>query len=376
MTYIFILSLSIILYVYFGYPLFLLILSKLKPISVEKKDIYPMVSLIISVYNEESLIEKKIRNTLELDYPKNLLEVIVASESNDQTNEIVKKYKNFGIKLIAFENRQGKPATLFKVVPISKGEILVFSDANAMYDKMAIKKMVRSFNDKSVGCVSGMMRYKNPKGTSSGKGETAFWNYENYLKKISSGAVTGSIFALRRDAYLPLNKYRGDDFELTVNAVIHGYKVVFEEEALSYEEVYDTTEKEYNRKVRVVSWNFESALMLLREALKKKKFFILFKILSHRTLRWLAPFFLIMLLISNLMIVLNYDSLIYKCVLGCQIFSYLIGALSFIADKYYNKKLLTIFWVPYYFCMVNYAAFVGVNKVLFKKTGTLWEVNR
>lgn len=364
------------LYVYLGFPFLLLILSKIKPDRVKKKEFFPTVSLIISVCNEEDIIEQKIKNTLELDYPKELLEIIVASESNDRTNEIVKKYERSGIKLIAFSNREGKAATLFKIVPVSKGDILLFSDANAIYDKLAIKKIARNFNDEKVGCVGGRMQYLNPAASISGKGEMTFWDYENFLKKMSSGAVAGSIFALRREAYLPLNKYRGDDFELSIRAAINGYKVVYEEEALSYEEVYETTKKEYKKKVRVISWNLESALMLFPEALKKKRFFIAFKILSHRILRWLVPFFLIALFVSNLVLVFNNDGSVFKYFFWSQIFLYLSALVGFIIDRFSKLKRANIFWLPYFFCLVNYAALIGTSKTLFRKTGTLWEVER
>lgn len=377
MFYVFLLSLCLIFFIYLGYPILLLLISIIKKEKIDKNDnFYPSVSLIISSYNEEGIIEEKIKNSLQLDYPKELLEVIIASESTDNTNSIVRKYEDRGIKLIASANREGKPATLYKVVPLSKGDILVFSDTNAMYDKMAIKKLVRNFYDKRVGCVTGKMRYKNPNNSNSGKGESVYWNYENLLRKLSSGVITGSIFALRRDAYFPLSKFRGDDFELSMNAAINGYKVVFDEDAHSFEEVYENTEKEYTRKVRVISWNFESALMLFRESVKKMRFSISFKILFHKILRWLVPFYLIILFFSNLFLILQNESSAYTYFFLCQSLLYLSALVSLVMERMYKVKLPGVFWFPYYFCMVNYAAVIGTGRMLLGKTGRLWEVNR
>ena len=137
---------------------------------VNKKEIYPYVSLIISAYNEENVMRQKIENSLELDYPKEKLEIIVASESTDKTNEIVKEYKDKGVTLYAYEKREGKRATLYRTVPLAKGEIIVFSDANAIYKKDAVKKIVRNFSDKRIGCVSGRLRYINQKRSIIGEG--------------------------------------------------------------------------------------------------------------------------------------------------------------------------------------------------------------
>ncbi|MBI5206282.1 MAG: hypothetical protein HY934_00660 [Candidatus Firestonebacteria bacterium] len=254
---------------------------------------------------------------------------------------------------------------------------MVFSDANAMYDKQAIKMLVRNFYDKRVGCVTGLMRYENPEVSNSGKGENSYWNYENFLRKFSSGIITGSIFALRRESYLPFDKFRGDDFELSMRCAINGYKVVFEEEAHSFEEVYGTAVQEFNRKVRVVSWNFESALLLLKEAFGKRKFNIFFKLISHKLLRWLISFFLFFLFISNLFCVFNYPQfMLLKLFFWGQIFFYFLALIGFFGDKFLSQKLTHIFWIPYYFCLINYAALVGIAKVFLKKTEPLWEVNR
>ena len=161
MEIIFWLSFSLIFYVYFGYPLFLLIANKLiKEKPVDRRDIYPTVSLIISAYNEETCIEEKIKNSLELEYPEESVEIIVVSDgSSDGTNEIIERLNSPRLKSFFLEKQRGKTAAQNLAVENSTGEILVFTDANALFKKDALKKIVRNFNDNDVGGVCGELQY-------------------------------------------------------------------------------------------------------------------------------------------------------------------------------------------------------------------------
>jgi poly-beta-1,6-N-acetyl-D-glucosamine synthase len=374
---IFYISLLLIFYPYFIYPAILWMLSFLFEKKIKKENIYPPVSLIISVYNEEKLIEEKIINSLAIDYPKEKLEIIIASESNDKTDEIVRKYKNRGIKLYKFSNREGKAATLYRVVPEAKGEIIVFSDANAIYKKDAIQKLINNFSDERIGCVSGRMCYEKSEGDVSGGGEIAYWNYyEFFIKKISSrllslsGGVSGSIFALRKKAYFPLNRYRGDDFELSINAAINGYGVILEAEAISLEKASETLGKEFKRKVRMISWNFKSACLLLTEALRRSRIFISFQILSHKIVRWLAPFFIITFFISSMFLIK--EGMFFKIFFLAQVLFYSVSLFGL----FFQESKLKLLLLPSYFCMVNYAAILGVFASIFKKDEILWEKSR
>ncbi len=184
----------------------------------------------------------------------------------------MRQYAGRGIVLHAYENREGKSATLFRTEPQACGEILVFSDANALYHRDAIRKLVRNFADPRVGCVSGRLTYVNPKETAIGQGETAYWEFEFLLKGMLSrimklsGGVNGSIFAIRKSLYLPVDRFRGDDFELSNRIQIAGHGVILEPEALSFEEASATSRQEFRRKVRLATWNLQSTLILMREA--------------------------------------------------------------------------------------------------------------
>lgn len=368
-------SIAVLLYIFFGYPVILGILSFLFSKKVNKDESYcPSVSLIISAYNEENIIREKIENSLELDYPKEKLEIIIASESTDKTNEIVEEYKDKRVVLYGYANREGKRATLYRTVPLAKGEIIVFSDANAMYRKDAVRNLVRNFADKRIGCVSGRLKYINKKESSIGEGESAYWEYDFILKKLASrlfslgGGVNGSIFALRKELYNPIDKYRGDDYEISCRVEIGGHGVVIEPEAISYEEPSETSRQEFKRKVRLATWNFKSTVLLLREAIQKRRLFTAFILFSHRFLRYTMPVWIFLLFASNIFLLENN----LKYFFYLQSIFYFFALVGFVTEKK-GFKVNTIFLIPFYFCMVNCAAFLALIKNLSGKTEMLWE---
>lgn len=379
MLILFIFALFVLIYIFLGYPAILMVLSGLFGKEVDKKEIYPHVSLIISAYNEEEIIRQKIENSLELSYPKEKLEIIVASESTDETNEIVGKYENEGVVLCAYEKREGKRVTLYRTVPLAKGEIIVFSDANAMYEEDAIKKVVRNFSDSRIGCVSGRLKYLNTKHSAIGKGETTYWEYDLVLKKMTSrlfslagcGGVNGSIFAIRKELYNPIDKYRGDDFEISARVQLGGYGVVMEPEAVSYEQSSDNTRQEFSRKVRLATWNFRSSLILLAEALRKGRLLTAFLLFSHRFLRYTIPIWLTLLFASNIFLLST--SLVYFFFL--QLIFYFLAFVGWITER----KGLSVSWlclIPFYFCMVNLAGALALVKNTSGKTEMFWDKAR
>lgn len=370
----FFVSMFLLIYIYFGYPIMLMILSTIFRKTVDKKDITPSISLIISVYNEENIIRQKMENSLSLDYPSNNLQIIVASESTDKTNVIVREYEEKNIILCAFDKREGKRATLYRTVPLAKGEIIVFSDANALYEKDALKKIARNFHDPRIGCVSGRLKYVNPKKTAIGMSEKAYWEFDIYLKKLASkmlalgGGVNGSIFAIRKELYNPIDKYRGDDFEISCRIEIAGHGVILEPEAISYEESSENSRQELRRKIRLATWNIKSALILLREACNKKRFLTAFILISHRLLRYSSPLWLIGLFISNMF--LSNDP--FQYFLFLQSAFYLFAVLGWAFEKKEIRANI-IFRIPFYFCLMNYAGFLSIFKLITGRTEMLWE---
>jgi len=377
MIFVFIFSCLILIYTFVGYPVILGILSGLFGKKVIRKEIYPYVSLIISAYNEEKIIRQKIENCFELDYPKDKLEIIVASESVDKTNDIVREFEGQGVILVDFAQREGKRATLFKTLPLAKGEIIVFSDANAMYRRDAVKKLVRNFSDNRIGCVTGRLKYRRSKGSSIGKGETAYWEFDYVLKMLASrlfsmgGGVNGSILAVRKKLYDPIDKFRGDDYEIACRVEIKGYGVIIEPEAVSYEESSETSRQEFGRKVRLASWNLKSTILLLTEALKGKKLLTAFILFSHRFLRYTTPLWLLSMFVSNTFLLSGF--FLYTFVL--QLLFYGLALIGLIMEKA-TFRVNLVFLFPFYFCMVNYAALIGLIKNASGKTEMLWEKAR
>lgn len=373
----FAISLAVLVYIFIGYPLVLALLSGLLARPVRRRDITPEISLIISAYNEQDVIREKLENTLALDYPREKLEVIVASEAADGTNAIVRQYADRGIVLHAYENREGKAATLFRTVPRARGEIVVFSDANALYHRDALRKLVRNFADPHVGCVSGRLTYVNPNGTAIGQGETTYWEFEFLLKGMLSrmmklsGGVNGSIFAIRKSLYLPVDRFRGDDFELSNRIQIAGHGVILEPEALSFEEASATSRQEFRRKVRLATWNLQSTLILMREALSAGDVLTAFILFSHRFLRYTTPLWLGSLFVSNLFLLEGALAWLF----ALQVLFYLMAAAGFMLEKR-RLPVKTLFLLPFYFCMVNGAALLALMKNCTRKTDILWEKAR
>jgi len=224
----FFIVLGCIIYSYAGYPLVLLLMGIFRGRKKEQSEHrYPSVALIISAYNEERVIREKIKNSLKLNYPKDRLRIIVASDGSiDATNEIVREFEGRGVQLRAFEKREGKSATLNRSVLGIEEEIIIFSDANSFYQEDALEKLVRGFIDHHVGCVVGRLIYIDNL-SYVGRGEGIYWRYESYLNKLESrlGSVlvaTGTIFAIRRELFRPVMQDVANDFQLPAEVAMQG----------------------------------------------------------------------------------------------------------------------------------------------------------
>ena len=376
---IFLVLLVIIFYIYFGYPVILILLGFLKRSELFKKgDNIPKVTLIITAHNEGKIIRQKIENSLSLDYPKEKLEIIVASDgSTDDTDEIVAEYENWGVKLEPLVERRGKTAAQNDAVSNSSGEVIVFSDANAMYAKDAIKKLVRNFDDKRVGCVCGELKYTNLSESVAGKSESLYWKYEKFLKRKESQissllGVTGSIYAVRRALYVPLKQDIISDFVEPLEIVRNRHKVVYEPEAISFEKASADMKTEFERKTRIVTRSIRG-LFNERELLNPFKYGIFsIQLISHKLLRWTVPLFLIGLFVSNLFLWDNGN--VYRSLLIFQIVFYLSALVGWLFELIGSQ--IKLFYIPYYFCMVNLAALIGWFKYLTRQKEVIWDTVR
>lgn len=363
-----------IAYSYVGYLSLLTLFALFRKRSIRKSEIYPRVSLIIAAHDEEKAITNKIKNALALDYPKDKLEIMVASDcSTDRTDEIVSAFQQQGVRLVRQQERRGKTAAQNLAAKYATGKILAFSDATTIYDSDALRKLVRNFNDPKVGCVGGEERFIKPGGTLVGEEVGLFWKYEQLLRQRECEfntliGVSGCIFAIRKEFYESLPESLIEDFALPLKVASKGYRVVYEKEAVGYEETVFTGSGEFARKVRIVVGGI-NGLVHMPHLLNPFRYPLLaFQLISHKIFRWLTPFFLLMLFWSN--ISLLYQSPIYYAFGVLQSLCYGLAFLGFLFQEVREKPRL--FRIPYYFCLVNLAALVGILRFLCGERKVAW----
>lgn len=366
---IFIFFIGLILYVYVGYPLLILLLAMFRRRKVHSDDAFePTVSLIVAAYNEEQTIAAKLKNCLELDYPRHKLELIVFSDaSTDRTDEIVKGYEKDGIILLSLTERSGKTAGQNLAVTRAQGEIIVFSDANAYWRPDAVRKIVRNFHDPSVGCVCGELIYFSRDKTLIGDAEGVYWSYEKLLKRLEDRAASilganGSIYALRKALYVPLPEDIISDFIEPLKIIEQGYRTIYEPAAISYEPPTTNFAEEYQRKKRIINRSFY-ALLYYRSLLNPIKHLVLsWQLVSHKILRWLIPFYLPIIFVVNLLLI---ESAFFQLTLALQILFYLTAWLGFWLERMRWHQVL--FYAPFYYCLVNLAALEAIVSFFIKR---------
>ncbi len=327
---IFFLLIFLVVYSYLIYPAAIWVLTRIRRNSWAKREISPRVTMIISVYNEEKVIGAKIRNVLSLNYARELLEVIVASDgSTDRTNEIVSGWKDPRLTLKAFTGRAGKTACLNRVVPGAKGRIVVFTDGNSMYAPDTVTKLVKSFFDPEVGLVTGWTRYNGGAERSGGiysrlEMKTKYW--ESLLS--SCVGADGAIFAMRKELFNPLEESDINDFVLPLQVISQGKRVVLDPEIFCSEPLLERGEDEFDRQARITN-------RTLRAIWKYKKFLnpfshgcFSFFLFSHKVLRYLAPFLIPGVFLLNLML-LGTSSL-YIILLFIQMVILTLGLVNFL----------------------------------------------
>lgn len=367
-------SLIMLFYIYFGYPTLVLLLSSIRPKQVKKGFYQPKVTILIAAFNEESHIEATIKNKLELSYPKEAIEIIVISDaSTDNTDDIVKKYVNEGVRLLRQEPRSGKTAALNLGVQRAAGEILVFSDANSIYEHNALAFLVRNFNDPEIGYVTGKMVYTNPDGTVIGDGCSAYMKYENYLRKLETKVgsivgVDGGVDAVRKSLYQPMNPEQLPDFVLPLRVIEQGYRVVYEPMAILREPALQSSKDEYKMRVRV-SLRALWALYDMKHLLNIKRYTVFsLELFSHKYLRYMAFIFLISLYVSN--IALLGENNYFKILFVVQNLFYLAVLLSFTLERLgWSSRIL---YVPYYFTLINLASAHAFIKFITGQKQVIW----
>lgn len=375
MKFLFYLSVIALFYAMIGYPIVLLILDKF--IKRENKQDYtfkPFVSVIISAYNEEDVIEKKLENIIKTKYPS--YEVIIANDSsNDRTVEIcekfIKEHPDYNIRVNTVKNHLGKTNAQNEAVEVANGEIIVFSDANSMFKEDAIDELVSYFTSDDIEYVCGSLIYMEDDDVSSVVAENTYWNFELRMRKIESNIKTivngnGAIYAVRKADYRHIDLVNSHDYELPLYAGLNHKRALYNPKAIAVEKAGQTTADEFKRKVRMQRRILTNIFTNVRRLNIFEYGWFSFFNFSHKTLRYMQAFFHIVLFIANLA-VLDYG-MFYKLFFLGQVAFYtlaIIGQLS--------KAKSKIFYFPRYYCAMMLAQILGGYKELKGGSKATWE---
>ena len=369
----FFLLLFLVVYPYSIYPGAIFLLSRLLGLSWQQGDITPRITIIISVYNEERVIEEKIKNTLSLEYPEELLEIIVSSDgSTDRTNEIVSRIKDSRLVLQAFPHRSGKTVCLNRVVPLVKGDIVLFTDANSMFPPGVLRKITRNFNDPGVGLVSGWSKYVNRRGDEEA---TGIYSRIEMLTKYGESLISscvgadGAIFAIRKELYKPLKNQDINDFVIPLNVISQGKRVILDPEIFCFEEPSLGEIKEFRRQARITNRTLRAIWTNLRFLNIRYHGWFSFFLFSHKLLKFMVPFFMVGMFLTN--IVLAFVTPIYLGLLLIQFFLLSLAVANIIGIT--DAKVAHI---CKFFLITLYAQFIGWVR-MFKGTGDMmWTPER
>jgi biofilm PGA synthesis N-glycosyltransferase PgaC len=379
------LSLFIVFYAFVGYGILLWILVKLKRILKGKPVIpatddssLPSCSLVIAAYNEESFIIEKIKNTLELQYPKGKLELIFVTDgSSDRTPELVAAYPQ--IRLLHSPDRRGKIAAVHRAMDTVTTEVVVFTDANTYLNPDALLNICRHYADPKVGAVAGEKRVQVEATADATAGEGFYWKYESKLKAWDSElhsvvGAAGELFSIRKSLYQPVSPNAIlDDFMISLLVAQQGYRVVYEPEAYASETSSANVKEELKRKIRIAAGGLQSIIWLKSLLNPFAQPLLSFQYISHRVLRWtVVPFLMILALVLNAAMVLQGGaSLVYQVLLAAQVVFYAAALAGWLLER--KEIKVKALFIPYYFCMMNYAVIRGIFRYLAGSQSAAWD---
>lgn len=379
-------SLFLVFYTFFGYGILLYILVKIRVAIKGKRKIpdnggnWPTVTLIVAAYNEQDYIIDKIKNTLELNYPKDRISFIFVTDgSNDKTPELIAQYPQ--VKLMHRPERSGKIAAVHRAMKEVTSDVAIFTDANTFLNKDAMVNIARHYHDPTVGAVSGEKRVSIEDVADATAGEGFYWKYESKLKTWDSElysvvGAAGELFSVRTSLYIPVEPDTIlDDFMISMLIAEKGYRIVYEPMAYATETGSENVKEELKRKVRIAAGGIQSILRLKSLLNPFKQFTLTFQYISHRVLRWtVTPFLMILAYILNLLIVIRGGAPIYMLLLGCQVMFYGASLMGWLLEKRQIK--IKILFIPYYFCMMNYAVIAGIKRYNAGKQSAAWEKSK
>ena len=360
-------------YPYFLFPMIMALLIRVKTSSWERNKYSPCISIIISVYNEEQVIREKIENSLTLEYPEDLLEILVVSDgSTDRTHEIVQSFSDPRVVLQIYSERAGKTECLNQAVPGARGEIILFTDANSMFPADTLLNLSRNFIDEQIGLVTGWTKYRTAEG---GEETTGLYAKLEKITKQGESLVSscvgadGAIFAIRKELYRPLEVYDINDFVIPLNVIAQKKRVVLDPEVFCYEEPSEGEGKEFKRQVRITNRTL-GAIWRGRGFLNPAQYgtFSLF-LLSHKVLKFLVPFFFVGSLLCGLLLFANYW--VYAALFLVQLVFIGLGVAGIYRSL--DGRLVNL---CAFFLLTITAQSVGWFRFLTGRSDTLWTPQR
>ncbi len=375
--------LFLVFYTFLGYGLVIITLVKLKSFFGKIKIISnttfePSVTIFVAAYNEKDCIEDKVQNTLNLDYPKEKVQILFVTDgSDDGTPELLKKHKE--IKVLHLDKRGGKTGAINRGMGFVTNPIVIFSDANAMLNKSAIREIVKHYKNPAIGCVAGEKRIlKTSEDNASGSGEGIYWKYESLLKSMDFKLNTvvgaaGELFSIRTELYQNINEnIILDDFIISMKIAEKGYKIAYEPNAFASESASLSINEEMKRKIRISAGGIQS-IFILSNILNVFKFPMLsFQYISHRVLRWtLTPFALFLLMPINFLLIYEMDFSIYLLFFIGQILFYILAVVGWTLEQ--KKIKVKMVFVPFYFTFMNLCVIIGLTKFVKGNQSALWE---
>jgi biofilm PGA synthesis N-glycosyltransferase PgaC len=369
------LSAFILAYTYVGYPVLIGALARWRGRLPERSGELPTVSIVIVAHNEGRKIRERLQNLVGLDYPRERVEILLASDgSDDDTIEQARAFESLGVRIFDFASRRGKPATLNQVVPEAKGEILLLGDARQRFDRRVILELVACFGDPQVGAVSGELQFVDGSESSSVEvGVGFYWSYEKFMRAAESAVdstvgATGAIYALRRALYEPIpDDTLLDDVVVPMRIVRKGYRVLFERRAVAFDRIAASGAEEFTRKVRTIAGNFQ---LVARERWIFNPFRnrVWFQTVSHKVLRLASPLFLAVAFVAAALLA---ESAMYRGLLGVQSAFYAAALGGAWAAR--SGRRVPVLGFAYVFCLLNGATIVALWRFLRGSQTVTWQ---
>jgi len=374
MSIVFWVSVLVMVYIYIGYPSIVYLLSKIKSNPDKNYEFLPSITIIISVYNEEKLIQKKIDNLFSLNYPDNLIEVIIVTDgSNDATASIIRKHSS--IKLIESKERLGKAECVNRAVAAAHNDILILMDVRQTVEQNAIKELVSNLSNDNVGAVSGELVYRESSDINQTIENAGFyWKYEKMIRKAESKVgsvqgVTGALYAIKKDLMPQIKEGTIlDDVYVPMTVIKNGYRVLFEPQAVIYDDASVDEAIERKRKIRTIAGNYQLISMnkWLLSPILNPTFFQYF---SHKVLRLMSPFILAITLIALFYLTIFNYGLFYKLLLLLVALVFLFTYIKGIKIKFLYKVIK----INHAFLQLNYYALLGCIEYIKNKNIYLWK---